>query len=122
MQNCYNKIMLQKKYRASRIDIAEAIKTGSSIFGTVLSAKISRNTVEKGGFAIVVAKKIEKTSVGRHRIKRKISTSIESRLSQISPDFRKTIVFFAKDAKNPLFPQLAEKDVQTILEKIHFFK
>ena len=103
--------MLNRKYRATRLDIEETIKTGTSILGDFLYTKMSRKDGEKFGFAIVVSKKNEKTSVGRHLIKRRISSYIEKNLSRINPKFKKTIVFLIKKTKEPLDYKKVEKDV-----------
>ncbi len=112
--------MLNRKYRATRINIEETSKTGISVFGKFLYAKISRKDTEKPGFAIVVSKKIEKTSVGRHLIKRKISSYIEKNLYKINPNFKKTIVFFIKKIEKPLIYKEVEKDVEFVFKKIVF--
>lgn len=110
--------MLARKYRATRKDIENAIKGGFTVDSNVLYAKISRKDAEKAGFAIVVSKKVEKTSVGRHLIKRRISDVLEKNLSKIPTDFKKTVVFFAK--KREKVPEYAEikKSVEEILIKI----
>ena len=113
--------MLNRKYRATRIDIESAIKTGNTLFGASIYGKISKNDSKKAGFAIVVSKKIEKTSVGRNKIKRLISSLLEKAMLTMSPDFKKTLVFFVKDAKNPLFAKVAQKDMADILQKAGFF-
>ncbi len=110
--------MLSRKFRAERTNIEEAIKTGLNVPGLFLYAKISRKDSEKPGFAIVVSKKIEKTSVGRHEIKRSISAVIESNLYKISPDFKKTVVFFPKKVDKPLPYSSIKKDVEDVLKKI----
>ncbi len=112
--------MLNRKYRATRPNIEETIKTGTSVFGMFLYAKISRKEAEKPGFAIVVSKKNEKTSVGRHLIKRKISSYIEKNLSKINPNFKKTVVFFMKKTKETLSYKEMEKDIEFMLEKTAF--
>lgn len=109
--------MLNRKYRATRLDIEETIKTGSTVMGKFLYAKISKKDSIKGGFAIVVSKKNEKTSVGRHLIKRKISSYIEKNIHKIGPDFKKTIVFLVKKASEPISYIEVEKDVEFVLEK-----
>lgn len=110
--------MLNRKYRATRVDIEDTIKTGISIFGTFLYAKISKKDHKKLGFSIVVSKKNEKTSVGRHLIKRKISSYIEERLHKINLESKKTLVFFIKNNKEPLSYKEIEKDVDFILNQI----
>ncbi len=112
--------MLNRRYRATRESIEETIKTGVSIFGKFLYAKISKKDQKKMGFAIVVSKKDEKTSVGRHLIKRKTSSYIEENLLKISPKFNKTIVFLMKKTKEPRDYKEIKKDVLFILEKSAF--
>ncbi len=109
--------MLSRKYRASRPDIGETIKTGKTVMGKFLYAKVSEKDADKVGFAIVISKKNEKTSVGRHFIKRKISSYIEKDLDKINPEFKKTIVFLVKRAGEPISYIEVEKDIEFILEK-----
>jgi ribonuclease P protein component len=116
----YNQAMLSRKYRATRPNIEETIKTGVSIFGKFLYAKISKKEGEKAGFAIVISKKNEKTSVGRHLIKRKISSYIEADLSKINLKFKKTVVFFIKKTEEPLSYEEMKKDIDFILGKVAF--
>lgn len=92
--------MLRNKYRAGRQDIEDTIKFGVTISENFLYAKISRKDGEKPGFAIVVSKKIEKTSVGRHRMKRKISAAIEENLKKDRCRFQENNRFLSqKDRK-----------------------
>jgi ribonuclease P protein component len=114
--------MLGRKFRATRLNIEETIKTGLIINGKFLYAKFSRKEDKKPTFAIVISKKNEKTSVGRHLIKRKISSLLEQNIKQIGQNFKKTIVFlFKKDAGTLDWVEI-EKDVDFILEKAGFFK
>ncbi len=112
--------MLNKRQRATRLDIGEAIKTGVPIFGKFLYAKTSKKDREKTTFAIVVSKKDEKTSVGRHLIKRRISGYIEKNLAKIDPKVKKTIVFFMKKGNGPLDYKEIKKDVEFVINKINF--
>jgi ribonuclease P protein component len=114
--------MLNRKYRATRPNIEDAIKNGVSIPGLIVYAKVSRKEAEKAGFAIIVSKKNEKTSVGRHQIKRKISSFIEENLSKINLLFKKTVVFFIKKTNEPINYKEVKKDVEFILKKIGFYK
>lgn len=98
------------------------MKTGVSIFGSILYAKISRKEAVKAGFAIVISKKNEKTSVGRHLIKRKISSFIEENLPKMNKNFKKTIVFFLKKTNEAIKYDEAKKDVKFVLEKAGFYK
>lgn len=109
--------MLNRKYRASRPNIEETIKTGLTVMGKFLYAKISKKDTDKAGFAIVISKKNEKTSVGRHLIKRKISSYIEKNIDKIGSDFKKTIVFLVKKVNEPISYIELEKDVEFVLGK-----
>ena len=112
--------MLSCKYRATRPNIEETVKTGISILGKFLYAKISKKETEKPGFAIIISKKNEKTSVGRHLMKRKISSYIEENLHKIKPEFKKTIVFFIKKTDQPIDYKEVKEDVEFVLEKVVF--
>jgi ribonuclease P protein component len=110
--------MLARKYRANKADIGKTIKNGLNIQGSFLYAKVSREKKEKTSFAIIVSKKMEKTSVGRHLIKRRISSALEEIIKESKKDFFKTIVFFYKKTEKIPETRLFHKDVSEILEKI----
>jgi len=110
--------MIPKKYRATRIDIEETAKNGFVYDRPCLYAKVSKKDMEKACFAIVISKKVEKLSVGRHLIKRRISNVIEKNLSKIKPEFKKAVIFFAKkQEKTPKFSKIKE-DVEAVLLSI----
>ena len=98
--------MLNKKYRATRTDIEKTIKNGFVVDSPLFYFKVSKENTEKISFAIVVSKKVEKTSVGRHLIKRRISGVLEKKIDKIRPDFKKIIVIFAK--KTEKIPKYSE--------------
>ncbi len=110
--------MLNRKFRAERVNIEEAIKTGLNLPSTSFYVKVSRKDEKKLGFAIVISKKVEKTSVGRHAIKRKISAVIEDNLSKINPDFKKTLVFFPKKTDKTLPFSVLQREIEEMLKKI----
>jgi len=113
--------MLRRKDRATRPNIEEAIKSGVTISELFLYAKVSRKDGNMAGFAIVVSKKIEKTSVGRHRIKRKISAALEANIAKMDPRFKRTVVFFPKKTEKPVPYENIRKDLQEILKKSRFY-
>jgi ribonuclease P protein component len=110
--------MLNRKFRASRTEIEEVIKTGVNMFGNFINAKISRKNTEKLGFSIVVPKKVEKTSVGRHRIKRKISSYIEQNIKQVPNDTKKVVVFLVKKVEKSLDYEDIRKNIEKILKNL----
>ncbi|MBU6370744.1 MAG: ribonuclease P protein component [Patescibacteria group bacterium] len=105
--------MMPKRKRPSRAEIEQTIKTGRTAPGEFVYAKISRESGISPLFAVVVSKKTEKTSVGRHRIKRRISAAAEKTLKTM-PDFKKTMVFFAKKSDAVTTYADIEKDVGAI--------
>jgi ribonuclease P protein component len=114
----YNIKMLSRKYRANKDDIEETIKSGSNIQGNFVYAKVSRSKKDINTFAIIISKKTEKTSVGRHLIKRRISSALEDIVKNNEKDYLKTIVFFYKKAEKIPETSLFYKDVSEILRKV----
>jgi len=123
--------MIPKKFRAARKDIENTIKNGLKVSSGFLYAKISSGDTEKSGFAIVVSKKNEPTSVGRHLIKRRISDVLEKKILKIKPDFKKTMIIFVqpslnkenkqnKEGKKQFSYSQIKKDLEDILIKIKF--
>ncbi len=110
--------MLSRKYRANKDDIEETVKYGLNIQGDFLYAKVSRGKKDINTFAIIISKKTEKTSVGRHLIKRRISSVLEDIIKDSSKDYLKTIVFFYKKSKKVPETSLFYDDLSDILSKI----
>ena len=110
--------MLNRRYRSSRIDIEKTIKTGFSVNGDFLYAKVLEKGVEKLSFSVIVSKKIEKTSVGRHHIKRIISSVIEDKIKENMDISPKIVIFFVKSFDKTNYFLKIKKDTNTILNKI----
>ncbi|MCX6717112.1 MAG: ribonuclease P protein component [Candidatus Taylorbacteria bacterium] len=110
--------MLSRKYRASKDDIEETIKNGFNIQGNFVYAKVSRDKKDINTFAIIISKKTEKTSVGRHLIKRRISSALEDIVKNNEKDYLKTIVFFYKKSEKVPETSLFHKDISEILGKV----
>ncbi len=108
--------MLSRKFRATREEIEETVKRGSTISGDLLYAKLSKGEGKNGKFSIIVPKKSEKSSVGRHLIKRRISADLESAI-QKSNDFKKTLIIFANKAKIATSYEEIKKDLEKILQR-----
>jgi ribonuclease P protein component len=110
--------MFQRKYRASKEDIEKTVKNGYNIQGNLLYIKVSREKKEKTTFAIIISKKIEKTSVGRHLLKRRVSNAIEDYIKEKKQEISKTIVVFPKKLeKIAKFSQFCD-DIFEILSKV----
>lgn len=110
--------MLQRKYRANKEDIEKTIINGQNIQGNLLYIKVSREKKENTTFAIIISKKIEKTSVGRHLLKRRISSAIEDYIKEKKPELFKTILVFPKKLEK--IPKITEfhDDIFDILDKV----
>lgn len=114
--------MLGRKYRATREEIESTVRTGMVLQGDILYSKYSRLDSKKPTFAIVVSKNNEKTSVGRHLIKRKISGYLEDKIKKIGQNFKKNLIFFIKKDIKVIDWDKIEKDIDFILEKSDFYK
>jgi ribonuclease P protein component len=112
--------MLSKKYRAKSNLIEETVKSGKTVSGNLLYAKISRMDNENPSFSIIIPKKVAKTSVRRHYIKRKLSGILEKEIKSMKDSFKKTIVFFAKKPE-PLNFDEAKSDIVMVLKTAGFF-
>jgi ribonuclease P protein component len=110
--------MLNKKDRANKEDIEKTIKNGINIQGNLLYIKVSREKKEKTTFAVIISKKVEKTSVGRHFIKRRVVSAIEDYIKEQKKVFFRTVVVFPKKIdKNIEYSQI-HKDVFDVLSRI----
>ncbi len=109
--------MLSRKYRATRPEVEQVIKTGTTVSGNLFYAKISREAKEMPKFAIVISKKIEKTSAGRHLLKRRISSVIEKKISDIKT--KKIAIFFPKKINERINYKKIKKDISSIIDKIN---
>ncbi len=67
--------MLPKKYRLTTKRLKEVMEMGQRLRGEVFQISFLPNSPI--GVAIVVSKKVHNLSVGRHKIKRKISGIVE---------------------------------------------
>ena len=110
--------MLNRKYRASRIDIETTVKTGFSVSGDLLYAKVLEKGLKKTAFSIIISKKVEKTSVGRHHIKRIISSIVEEKIKENIGFSNKIVVFFVKNKDKVNFSAKIRKDTEKIFNKI----
>ncbi len=112
--------MLSRNFRLNKAEIEETIKKGSSINGFFVYIKVlSILNRRNNGFSIVVSKKSEKTSVGRHRIKRIISSIIEEN-NLIKKTFKNnSFVFIFKQKEKDTFSEVGlRNDVEKIIRLI----
>ena len=108
--------MLPKKFRATKKEIENTLKNGKIISAGFIYAKVSYRDLKNPTFAIIVPKKTEKTSVGRHLLKRRVGAVLESIIPSIE-NFNRTIIFFVqKSTTKPDFSEI-KKSVLEILKK-----
>jgi len=67
--------MLPKSQRLTRLDIEDLLKKGKRFPSPFF--QIVYRKAEKPSVAVVIAKKVEKSSVGRHQLKRKFMILLE---------------------------------------------
>ncbi len=112
--------MLARKFRLNRQEIEETIKKGISFNGFFFYIKALYISSRKdNGFSIIVSKKVEKTSVGRHRIKRTISSIIENALFYKKQLKFNSFVFILKQKEKDFFNETGlKKDIEDVIRKI----
>jgi ribonuclease P protein component len=117
--------MLPKKYRINKAFFASGLTGGKFYNGENITLRVfgQDNNIElenKSIFSIVVPSKIEKLSVGRHLVKRRVSAVLEANLNQIRPGFA-VVVSVKKNMKDQGF-SLINKEVIFLLEKANLLK
>ena len=68
--------MFSKKKRIPRDIVKKVVSEGQKSYSELFLLKRLPNGLEQDRFAIVVSKKVSKTAVGRHKIKRKLKESL----------------------------------------------
>jgi len=85
--------MLSKAERASRSEITEAVQHGRGPHGGFFSIKKSLRKHAPAAGTVIVAKKVAKTAVLRHRIKRIVHTVLDPIVrSEASPSITVVLV------------------------------
>ena len=88
--------MLPTKNRLKKEDFSTILKKGRFLHGQNLYIKYlkSENIDDISRFSIVVPAKVQKTSVGRHLVKRRVSAAVEKLLKSSKPQY--LCAFFVK--------------------------
>ncbi len=106
--------MLSTKRRIKKEFFPKIIKEGVFVHGDNFYLRLlDRKDHLPTLFAFVVPLKVKKTSVGRHLIKRKLTSIVEKVLSDIKPGFS-IIIFVKKDVS--ILPNI-EKETTELLVK-----
>lgn len=80
--------MLLKKFRlVLDKDIKRTLIIGSSFFTNFFNFKIIANNLPQTRFGIIISKKVHKSAVKRHRIKRQINEIIRLHLDKIKTGY-----------------------------------
>lgn len=109
--------MLAKKYRFhSRGGVKYTYQKGKTIRSPKLSLVYTANTKGFQRFGVVVSKKIEKSAVGRNRIRRRIYEAIRAELPNYQVKNDCLFVVYSKDLLKIPFPKL-QALVHSLLEQ-----
>ena len=108
--------MLPLKIRLKKDSFMSVMKDGVFIHSdNVYLRLLDRNDNLPSLFAFVVPNKVKKTSVGRHLIKRRLTSAFEKLLSDLKPGFS-GIIFAKKDISTLPYSEI-EKEVVKLLTK-----
>jgi ribonuclease P protein component len=96
--------MFSRKNRISREKLEEIIKQSKSLGSDFFNVKFDENNLYFPRFSIIISKKVCKSSVGRHLLKRRFVSIIKSQIKAFS---NKDYVFFVKkEATNKNFKEI----------------
>lgn len=103
--------MFSRKNRIPREKLEEIIKQSKSLGGVFFNIKYLENNLDFPRFSVVISKKVCKSSVGRHLLKRRfnsiIRASFEVSVKSWGVFYNKDYVFFIKK-------EAINKDFKTI--------
>ena len=106
--------MLSKKYRFhSRGGVRWVYQHGKTIRGPKMSLVFAENTRGFTRVAVVVSKKVDKTAVGRNRIRRRIYEAIRKNFDDVAKRQDYIFVVFVPDVKT-----MSEKDLENLLAEL----
>ena len=103
----YNIYMLNKKYRFhSRGGVRYVYQKGKTIRRPKMSLVFAENTKGFTRMAVVVSKKVEKSAVGRNRIRRRIYEVLRLNLESIPKKQDYIFVVYSKDLIKMSFSEI----------------
>lgn len=109
--------MLSKKYRFhSRGGVRYVYQKGKTVRTTKMSLVFVPNTKGFTRVAVVVSKKVEKTAVGRNRIRRRVYEVIRKNFDLVPQKTDYVFVIFSRDVLTMPFNEL-EKALGELVEK-----
>lgn len=99
--------MLSKKYRFhSRGGVKYVYRHGKTIRRPEVSLVFCDNDHKKTRFAVVVSKKVNKSAVGRNRIRRRVYEAIRLNLDKTKQPRDYIFVVYNRNIKDMPFPEL----------------
>lgn len=98
-------------------DFEKIFKTGRSLYGRFLGFKIIKNDLAYSRFAVILGKKIQKSAVARHFLKRKIFNIIAQERTKLPFSIDCVIIVLPSAKEKPKNSEL-EIDIKEILAKI----
>ncbi|MBN2884463.1 ribonuclease P protein component [Patescibacteria group bacterium] len=98
-------------------DFEKIFKTGRSIYGRFLGFKILKNNLDYSRFSIILGKKIKKSAVARHLLKRKIFNIISKERIKL-PFSIDCVIIVLPSAKECPKPEELEVEIKEMLVKI----
>jgi len=99
-------------------DFEKIFKTGRSVYGRFLGFKILKNDLDHSRFSIILGKKIKKSAVTRHLLKRKIFSIIAKERTKLPFSIDCVIIVLPSVKENPKFSEL-ETEIKETLAKIN---
>ena len=101
--------MLNKKYRFhSRGGVRYVYQNGKTIRKPKMSLVFAENTRSLTRVAVVVSKKVEKSTVGRNRIRRRIYEALRLNFDKIPKKYDYIFVVYSKDLIKMPFSKIEE--------------
>ncbi len=117
-------IMLKKRQRLSRIAFEQLLKHGKRMHGTYLTLlhlsteSVSRKTPAGYVCGVVVSKKVFKSAVARHRVRRKIYEVLRSQSGHLSG---KQVAVLLRPAAAGVPFETLQAEVCNLAQKVSFF-
>ena len=109
--------MLNSKYRFhSRGGVRYTYQKGKTIRTPILSLVYNHNDHGFQRFAVVVSKKVEKSAVGRNRIRRRIYEAIRLELPEYKTKNDNIFVVYSKSLMTLPFEEI-RKEIRSLLEQ-----
>lgn len=108
--------MLPIKNRVKKESFSKIMKEGVFVLSEHFSLRLlDRKDAKPSLFALVVPNKVQKTSVGRHLLKRKMSAVVEKVFPNLKTGYS-VIIFAKKDIARSPFGEM-EKEILGLLKK-----